>query len=905
MDAITKKQKAIEYYKTIFPKRIMDGITMDVDENGEFFPDYYWLLNNIVLFHKICRSVCEPAVEFKLGWFFEFYCDYLKEIIEKRNKYLIINVSPGHGKCFGKGTLIRMFDGSKKAVENIQEGDLIMGDDSTPRKVLGTTRGQEEMFRITCKDGSSFVCNGSHILVLEKTNYDTNRKFVRRYTEKETKISVFDYIKQTDNFKKRNKLKKAKVFYNERKVTIDPYVLGYWLGDGSSSDNRISGHKDDLKILEKYLKKIGYNIGKISFKKTNQNAEQFGIIGPEKCYIRRQLKKYNLLNNKHIPEDFLINSEENRLKLFAGLLDSDGNANKYDNSLEFANKNEVLIDNVIELARSLGFYVTKYKKIVKQTTYYRLRIVGDFKSIPCLYERKTKVMGRMNRISPLLQYFKVESLGIGDYYGFELDGNHKFLLDDFTVSHNSSCLMSFVCLYLGFYPHTRFLIVSGTEKVREDYLKNIKEILNSPYYQQLFPQVKIDKNEKNNEDGFFLEKFFYKGEEEGGGRVVVSSILANKTGSNSDFSLFDDPVDYDRYKTEGENYLVKVNGIVGGTITRDRGLLGNEAPFLLCMQRIAANDPTGHLLGMSSSKKWKHIKVPAKVINGKDLYFNNKTQQESLGKYFVSPYRKWFVPNGQFVFPEKFNESRFEFLRDMINNDIDFQWQMFQECESSDNKIFLINCLNHYKNEDLANVDFQARVLSIDSSNGGNDYQSMQLWGFTTFDNPISKRKEIKSYLLECYLSQKKTPLFVQDAIDWYIEYQPDYIIIEEKSSGFEVINEFEIMIYGGLLDKKDPRKNKKVICFNPKLSKEDRARSCSTEINNSRTFFPEDYKKITILDKKQVYVIKEIERELDVFPSKNDRVHDDAVDALSQAINWARTYFNKNKERRVNISYV
>lgn len=567
MDAITKKQKAIEYYKTIFPKRIMDGITMDVDENGEFFPDYYWLLNNIVLFHKICRSVCEPAVEFKLGWFFEFYCDYLKEIIEKRNKYLIINVSPGHGK--------------------------------------------------------------------------------------------------------------------------------------------------------------------------------------------------------------------------------------------------------------------------------------------------------------------------------------------------SSCLMSFVCLYLGFYPHTRFLIVSGTEKVREDYLKNIKEILNSPYYQQLFPQVKIDKNEKNNEDGFFLEKFFYKGEEEGGGRVVVSSILANKTGSNSDFSLFDDPVDYDRYKTEGENYLVKVNGIVGGTITRDRGLLGNEAPFLLCMQRIAANDPTGHLLGMSSSKKWKHIKVPAKVINGNDLYFNNKTQQESLGKYFVSPYRKWFVPNGQFVFPEKFNESRFEFLRDMINNDIDFQWQMFQECESSDNKIFLINCLNHYKNEDLANVNFQARVLSIDSSNGGNDYQSMQLWGFTTFDNPISKRKEIKSYLLECYLSQKKTPLFVQDAIDWYIEYQPDYVIIEEKSSGFEVINEFEIMIYGGLLDKKDPRKNKKVICFNPKLSKEDRARSCSTEINNSRTFFPEDYKKITILDKKQVYVIKEIERELDVFPSKNDRVHDDAVDALSQAINWARTYFNKNKERRVNISYV
>ena len=33
--------------------------------------------------------------------------------------------------------------------------------------------------------------------------------------------------------------------------------------------------------------------------------------------------------------------------------------------------------------------------------------------------------------------FNIESLGVGDYYGFELDGNHLYLLGDFTVTHNT------------------------------------------------------------------------------------------------------------------------------------------------------------------------------------------------------------------------------------------------------------------------------------------------------------------------------------------------------------------------------------------------------------------------------------------------------------------------------------
>jgi len=54
----------------------------------------------------------------------------------------ILEVPCGRGKCLGKDTPILMYDGSIKMVQDIQIGDLIMGDDSTPRTVLSLARGR-------------------------------------------------------------------------------------------------------------------------------------------------------------------------------------------------------------------------------------------------------------------------------------------------------------------------------------------------------------------------------------------------------------------------------------------------------------------------------------------------------------------------------------------------------------------------------------------------------------------------------------------------------------------------------------------------------------------------------------------------------------------------------------------
>lgn len=99
--------------------------------------------------------------------------DYQKALVSgvfehwrKGIKRVLMQSGTGTGKCLVKGTLVRMFDGSTKPVENVCVGDLLMGDDSTPRRVLSLARGEEMCYDIIPVKGEKWGCNESHILSL-------------------------------------------------------------------------------------------------------------------------------------------------------------------------------------------------------------------------------------------------------------------------------------------------------------------------------------------------------------------------------------------------------------------------------------------------------------------------------------------------------------------------------------------------------------------------------------------------------------------------------------------------------------------------------------------------------------------------------------------------------------------
>jgi len=354
--------------------------------------------------------------------------DYLNLYTPYRG--LLLYHGLGSGKCHAKGTPIMLSDGSIKNVEDIQVGDFLMGDDSKPRTVLSLARGEDKMYDIIPVKGEKYTVNREHILCLRasgfpkmefnkhKSNTNFNIQWIennqfqsRTFSYNSENIeekrkeaeTFFATIKETDNVleiavkdylelsaKKRGFLKgyRVSIDFPEKELPMDPYMIGYWLGDETS---------DDFSNNDTFLS---------------------------------TLKQYDMINNKHIPMIYKCNSRENRLKLLAGFLDGNG-CSTTKSGYKITQKNETLLNDVVYLARSLGF--ASYKN-----TAFRISINGNgLHEIPTKIPRK-RAEPRKQIKDVLVTGIKVEYVGEDDYYGFTLDGNCRYVIGDFTVTHNTA-----------------------------------------------------------------------------------------------------------------------------------------------------------------------------------------------------------------------------------------------------------------------------------------------------------------------------------------------------------------------------------------------------------------------------------------------------------------------------------
>jgi hypothetical protein len=255
-------------------------------------------------------------------------------------------------------------------------------------------------------------------------------------------ISIKDYLLLSDKKKAFLKGYKVPIDFLEKDVPIDPYMIGYWLGDGTSSASAITCQ--DSSVLYYYAT----NLKQYNLYLNYHCSYTYGITGNGKYnnnVFLNTLKDLHMLNHKHIPNLYKCNSRENRLKLLAGLLDSDGSYDTQKHCFEFTQKNESLMDDVIYLARSLGFACYKgtkktswtYNGTVKQGSAFRITISGKgIEEIPTLIPRK-KAVPRKQIKNVLVTGIKIEYANEDDYYGFMLDGNCRYLMGDFTVTHNT------------------------------------------------------------------------------------------------------------------------------------------------------------------------------------------------------------------------------------------------------------------------------------------------------------------------------------------------------------------------------------------------------------------------------------------------------------------------------------
>lgn len=345
----------------------------------------------------------------------------------------LVIARPGMGKCLAPETPVLRHDGAIVRAVDVRVGDELMGPDSQPRHVVSLGRGRAPMYRIVPTRGKPWVCNDVHVLTLVSTD-----------TGETVDVPLDQYLSKSQRFRNRHKLFQAEgvTFPARPDPEIDPYFLGVWFGDGTKERRedgpngvQISSMDPEIVVAcEQVASRWGVHVTVID----RDRCPRYALCVPRGTGANPLLDALRRVvgPNCEIPASLTLGSWRTRLDFLAGFVDTDGYRNPT-GGFEISQKRIDYADAIEFTARSVGLWVSRAVKVVDGVEYQRLVLGGDLSKVPTRIARK-RVIAKPRGGDKLRSAFSVEAIGEGDYAGFELDGDGRFLLGDFTVTHNTT-----------------------------------------------------------------------------------------------------------------------------------------------------------------------------------------------------------------------------------------------------------------------------------------------------------------------------------------------------------------------------------------------------------------------------------------------------------------------------------
>lgn len=439
----------------------------------------------------------------------------------------------GFGKCQELNTRIPTPSGWS-TIGDLQVGDTVYDDQGKPCNVTFVTpvKYNCECFEIEFSDGEKIIADADH-------RWKVYDRFYRKGKDPKvltTKEMVGREVLTTKRgyTERRYRVDLAKPIYGEyRRMLIDPYVLGAWLGDGSSRFATIHLNELDYEHFKSQFEYAGEPLGaphktqrvdyhcvactinpggqiydsetiqhqRSSFRK---NHEKFGIqtaIAVSKHTKRfnrgqgftSKLRELELIKNKHIPAVYLRASVTQRLSLLQGLMDTDGTISKNGEQCEITTKWKHLADQIIELISSLGLKATISEKEVKGKIYQRINFHATRETpvfrLPRHLLRMKRTRSRRMHGKQIVSIKPVPSVPVKC---IEVDSpSHLYLCGErFTITHNTT-RSAVAALWGTLYGHVRFVPIFCSAKQRADEIIDgwQTELLTNDYLFWMFPDL--------------------------------------------------------------------------------------------------------------------------------------------------------------------------------------------------------------------------------------------------------------------------------------------------------------------------------------------------------------------------------------------------------------------------------
>lgn len=239
-------------------------------------------------------------------------------------------------------------------------GDEVFAVDGTPTKVTYVSpRQMTDGYRITFTDHTSIDCGGEHLWEVVSRNHRTP---TGRYATIVVDTRQVHYTTNANNRPIFSIPMMEAMDLPDTEYTIPPYVLGAWLGDGSTGAANITSGDQDRARMVALLEANGIKVGhQRQDPRTGAWTLRINIDGARwHDGFQPRSMRLGTWVDKHIPMAYLRGSRAQRLELLRGLMDTDGSCSKV-GMCEFGNSNERLIDQVGELLLSLGHRFHKYK----------------------------------------------------------------------------------------------------------------------------------------------------------------------------------------------------------------------------------------------------------------------------------------------------------------------------------------------------------------------------------------------------------------------------------------------------------------------------------------------------------------------------------------------------------------